>query len=285
MVRRVYGTGDGAAPAVYKSRASHACNDAMQTWRRYVESRAFAPPQKRLQYPEDVAADGVTLECQAVFAATGVPSVCCKHAAARRVVVFFHGNSANIADDRVTAFARQLSDAASADVYSPEFPGYHGKGAPSEAALAEAAAAFVTALKARTENGMQFLVAGYSLGSYPALVTAPLADGVLLVAPLYSALSVVLAQKPWALGLAWLWRPIDLFRNAPLAAAHGKPQLVVGAAKDAVIPSFQGRALRGSYVELAHATHVSAATDPETFEAISAFLGVQGCPTFKKSHG
>jgi len=126
----------------------------------------------------------------------------------------------------------------------PEYPGYgDSEGTPSAASLREmAAAAAAFARQGAAADRVPLVIAGASLGSYPALHLA--ADGagdrLLLLAPFTSARDVASARF-WFMPVRWLMRhPLD---NLARAAQVKVPALVVHGDADSVIPVRYGRAL------------------------------------------
>ena len=241
----------------------------MLRWREYVEGRVFAPPAPPVKFDPSFA--HVSEECLTLYENTSVPSICFRSPvpANKKAFIFFHGNGSNIATPEVHTFASQLSKVSEADVYVPEYPGYADGSTLSEQDLISQMKNFVTAH--RRVVCSHLTVVGYSLGSVPALHSAPKADAVVLIAPLVSALSCVLAPTPCALLFSFLWRPFDFFCNEEAARAHGKPQLVVTGGRDVVTPAFHGKRLGGIFVELREATHETLTVEYGTFEAIRVF--------------
>ena len=236
--------------------------------REYIKRMLFNPPTPRLVFPlesmrvvEDDASGspppgaefGAPGEpdrseppysplARAAYAATGVPCVCAERPAPRRWVIYFHGNSENLAT--LYLFIRDLGVALDATVFAFEYPGYcAGEDDASEKGCFDASDRFVEYIKRTAPPGMPVVFVGYSMGCALALHTAHTHRGerfpaaVVLMAPFVSAASVRLAASKWSLAASFLWSSVDVFRMQQAALQQGHPILVFGAENDEVIPA------------------------------------------------
>jgi uncharacterized protein len=168
-------------------------------------------------------------------------------AGARGRLVVLHGNAGDALDRAhyVGAFAF-ASPALPLDVYLLEYPGYGPReGAPSQAALVAAARAAVVA--ARRDGPGPVLVAGESLGSGVAALTAAeepaSVDGLLLVTPLASVPAV--ARRHYGPLPALVHR--DAYRADLELPRYGGRAAFLVAGRDEVVFADLGRALFDAY--------------------------------------
>lgn len=184
---------------------------------------------------------GVRLDWLKLDDSVSVRVAVAEHARPRAWMVFFCGNGEDL---RSGMYRAELWRAYGNSAVVAEYPGYGDSGgAPTEESLqrvARAAAELARAGAAR--DGVPLLVAGASLGSYPAVQLA--ADGIgeklLLLAPFTSARDVAVSRY-WFLPVRWLMRhPLD---NLARAAEVGVPVLVVHGDLDGVVPVESGQAL------------------------------------------
>jgi pimeloyl-ACP methyl ester carboxylesterase len=126
------------------------------------------------------------------------------------------------------------------------------------------------------------LLVGYSLGAAIALHVADLhrrdafPHGILLLAPFYSALSVVLAHSYTSLMLAPAYYPLDalvartpvLRQNHRICIAHGGSDEVVSVAHGRMLASiaFRVNRSRSRYVEIPDASHLTIRLEASVYE-------------------
>lgn len=176
----------------------------------------------------------------------------------RGTLVVFHGN-AGCAQDH-----GPLADALASRglrVVSAEYPGYCGRGgrASVDALLDDARR---VAASARERWGAPVVLAGYSLGAAVAATRAddPAVDAFLLITPWASFRALAAHHFPW-LPVRWLATDrLETVRQLPAALARGAPVLLLGAARDTIVPIGQARELArrhpgARYMELAAAGH------------------------------
>ena len=165
-------------------------------------------------------------------------------------MVFFCGNGQDLRAGVSWASAWR---AYAMNVVVPEYPGYgDSEGQPSAESIERMARAAVAFARVRaTRDRLPVVVAGASLGSYPAvcLAASGLADRLLLVAPFSSVLDVASARF-WFLPVRQLLHhPFD---NVVRAADVKVPALVLHGDVDDVIPTRFGerlaQALRARFV-------------------------------------
>ncbi|MEZ5963737.1 MAG: alpha/beta hydrolase [Planctomycetota bacterium] len=172
-------------------------------------------------------------------------------------MLFFVGNGQDLRSGVYWAQAWRAYDVVAV---VPEYPGYgDSEGAPCQASLvaaAHAAAAFAAAGARRA--GVPLVVAGASLGSYPAVQLAAegIGDRLLLLAP-FTSVREVAVSRFWFMPVRWLLRhPLD---NLARAAQVVQPALVLHGDTDDVIPVQYGRtlatALRARFVLAAGCGH------------------------------
>jgi hypothetical protein len=152
------------------------------------------------------------------------------------------------------------------NVVVPEYPGYgDSDGKPGAAAIERVARAATQFARARARQGSTpLVVAGASLGSYPAVHVAALglADRLLLIAP-FSSVRDVASARYWFLPVPWLLHhPFD---NMAPAAKVAVPALVLHGDLDTIVPMHFGaklsRALRAHFVVAAGCGHNDLAVD------------------------
>jgi pimeloyl-ACP methyl ester carboxylesterase len=256
---------------------------------RYIEDVMFRPPLPKLMYPLDLAESGGCEgpRARAAFRDTAVPCVSAECVRPRMLIVYFHGNSENLAT--LHPFARDLGTVLDADVVAPEYPGYWASSSderPTEAACFAAVEHFVDHIKRVADLPVVFF--GYSMGCALALHAAHVHRGerfpaaIVLLAPFVSAASVQLAHGPMALRASPLWGLVDVFAMRTAALQQGHPIIVFGAAQDEVIPpshsayiaSLAAKHGRCEYHLVEGATHASIRSDRtgEVYAAVGAFL-------------
>lgn len=253
----------------------------------YVESRVFAPPSPRYNFPEDVRW-WYTKTCAQLYAKTGVPCIADEHITSPKyVVIFTHGNAENLAT--VGDFLHTLAERLHAHVYCPEYPSYSrdSKNA-TEQGCYEAVEKFAAAIPPVAAKRPVILF-GYSMGAALALHTADVhrsdtfPKAVILVAPFVSAVSVAYARKEWEIPLSFAFSCFDVFRMREAALCQGHHILVAHGTDDTVVPFTHGQAIarwsaqntRGvcSFVPVPGADHTSVLEDNSAlWPGIAAFL-------------
>ena len=157
------------------------------------------------------------------------------------VVVHFHGNGGQIADELWLGDPVQAAGLGFAAV---EYPGYAGvPGAPSETALIDAGrAALVYLQDTMGIPSARVALVGHSLGTGVALALAAEGRGarLLLLAP-YTAITDAAAERyPYAPVRLLAKNPFDSLARAPRVTV---PTLILHGEADQTIPIAQGRAL------------------------------------------
>lgn len=195
---------------------------------RLIASRVFHPRRPLPEFPCDgVDADAV---CDAARRA-GVACAVFRHTNPALTLLFFHGNAEDL--ETCAPYAEELRDAFAATVYVCEYPGYwRPPGAakpveqPSEEGVYVAARVALAAVREHAPS-LPVAVMGYSLGSAAAIhAVAEAQDGaimLILVAPLLGALATALGNSA---PLAFLYRPLDMFRTDRTAARVTGPAIV-----------------------------------------------------------
>lgn len=175
---------------------------------------------------------------------TRVRAALARHEHPKAWIVFFCGNGQDL---RSGIHWAEGWRAYGVTAVVPEYPGYgDSEGTPSQASLqrlARAAATFASAGARR--DGVPLVVAGASLGSYPATqaVAAGFGARLLLLAP-FTSVREIAAARFWFMPVRWLLRtPFD---NLAPAATVKVPVLVLHGDADTVIPVRYGEALASS---------------------------------------
>jgi fermentation-respiration switch protein FrsA (DUF1100 family) len=181
----------------------------------------------------------------------------------RRVLVAFHGN-AEVAAHAVS-WAREVARRTGWTVLLAEYRGYAGlPGAPTyDGARLDARAAYRWAREALGVPAEDIALFGVSLGS---AVASELAEEVhprvlVLQSPFTSARDMARAIGWWPVALAWPLIGRIGFDTRARVAAVDAPVWVMHGGRDAVIPTWMGRAVhaaarrRGELLVLPHAGH------------------------------
>lgn len=228
--------------------------------------------QRRLQYHPDAgamnpAAAGLPQAAQETLATPDGERIVvwwvAPRAAGRPVVLYLHGNGANL-QARAQRFARLVEDGAG--LMAVSWRGYGGSsGTPTEAGLLVDARAAHDELRRRAPSA-PLLIYGESLGTTVATMLAAEVQpaGLLLDSSFASALAVARDAYPW-LPVALLLR--DTFRADRAAPQVRAPVLQVHCRLDPVTPFAQARALgalfpnRPELVVVERACHVPSLAD------------------------
>jgi pimeloyl-ACP methyl ester carboxylesterase len=266
----------------------------------YIKHLLFRPPRPVLVYPGEVRElckeepARVTSDCDSIFNKTGIPSICCQHPHAKRVVIYTHGNSENLVS--CAWFVKELCRVLHADVYALEYPGYFTKEEgtqpvePSESGCFDSSAVFVGEVASREREGrrLPIVLVGYSLGCAIALHAADVhrsdcfPQATLLMAPFVSAASVVLAPTPWLLNLTSIYSQFDVFAMRTAALRNGHVLFVAHGTLDEVIPCCHGQTIaqlaakhspdKVAFLEVPDATHASLRLHIEVIEQFLNFI-------------
>lgn len=161
-----------------------------------------------------------------------------------KIVIVFHGNGSAVYSN-VDIYSDLI--AAGHGVWGVAYPGYPGsEGAPSQAALVDAARAQYAEVLARNTGGAEIVFYGTSLGSGVASQLAAQHPPSLLIldAPFNSVLDMAKSQMPF-LPVNWLLR--DKFQSDEALAGQDIPLIWTHGTADRIVPLAQGQKLFGGY--------------------------------------
>ena len=199
-------------------------------------------------------------------------------AAARPLVLYFHGNAENLETLRRSGLFAEF-ERIGADLLAIDYPGYgRSAGSPSEAANLAAAEAALDWAK-RERPGQRRTVAGWSLGAAVAIQLAARrpddVDRLVLMSP-WTALGTLAREHYPAFMVAALLR--EGYDSLAAAPAVRSPTLVIHGAADTIIPPGHGSALasalggRARLVTVDFAGHNDLLGESQVWEELRAFL-------------
>jgi pimeloyl-ACP methyl ester carboxylesterase len=244
----------------------------------YLDRYLFAPPQL-YSYPNDLLHDSVAGNarsqlCHQVYDRSHVPCLQSDDDGDKCLVLFFHGNNESLSN--LGWYLNLLSDVYDGTAIAMEYSGYWAEGGNTSSEVTFLMAERFTSACIRFESlGRQrpIILVGYSLGAAIALHVADLhrndsfPHGIHVIAPFYSALSVVFGRTSWSLYLSSLYWLFDqLVAKTPVLRQNHRIQISHGSADD-VIPVVHGRSLAqiayahsrrtSNYTEIPEATHAT----------------------------
>ena len=160
--------------------------------------------------------------------------------AGRPTILFFHGNGGAV-NHRAHRFRALMADGFG--VFMLGYPGYGGSdGRPSEQAFVEGARLAYQFLRDKGLEPDDIVIFGESIGSSVAVQLAATVDakGLVLEAPMSSAVDVAREHYPWLLA-AFLMR--DSYRSIDYIERIDMPMLVIHGEEDRIIPMKLGQRL------------------------------------------
>jgi alpha-beta hydrolase superfamily lysophospholipase len=269
----------------------------MSVVKSYIERQLFKPPDPRMLFPVAFEPSDLkkfyTETSRQIFEATSIPNISVLSPNAKRIIVYFHGNSENLVT--LQWFISAVSEVLHADVFAFEYPGYNIKidihtetqVEPKEQTCFAAAERFCTAIK-ELQSELPVYFFGYSMGCAIALHASEyfkrmpdFPKGIVLLSPFVSAASVVLAPTKTALFFSPLWSAVDVFSMKHAALEQGKPILVFAGGQDEVVPKEHSEKIAEIaskhskvciYREIPEATHSSIRIYADVWEEFTRFV-------------